>query len=121
MNWTLGLLISLLGLTITYFSWKATHFRRPTEIEEAVRQTYADFRVFNDADLEFTAVNVVAAKPGFPRYLYKYIPFVKREGFVEVQLHISPKSAETTALPDIDEIEERDIFPDDSIAIRNVT
>lgn len=117
----IGIIVAILALVIGYFRWKALHFERPSEIEESVRKAYNDYRVFEEANLKYTVVNVLAEKPGFPERLYKYIPFAEREGFVDVRLAISPYKKDSTQLPSPDEIEKYDLFRSNSVEIRNVT
>jgi len=114
-------IIAVLTLVVGYLRWKSTQFQRPSEIKESINQSYSDYRVFEGANLMYTAVDVLAEKPGFPERLYKYIPFVEREGFVDIQLAIFPYNEESIDLPSPEEIERRDIFPSHKVEIRNVT
>jgi len=121
MIWVFGMMIAVLTLVVGYLRWKSTHFQRPTEIEQSVNRSYNNYRVFEDANLMYTVVGVLAEKPGFPERLYKYIPFVEREGFVDLHLIILPYEKESVNLPSPEEIEKHDLFPTDKVEIRNVT
>jgi hypothetical protein len=121
MVWEIGIMIAVLTLAVGYLRWKSTYFQRPSEIEESITRSYNNYRVFEDAKLMYTVVNVLAEKPGFPERLYKYVPFVEREGFVDVQLAILPYNKDSVRLPSPEEIEEYDLFPSHTVEIRNVT
>lgn len=116
--WTLGTVLSALGLFVGYLGWKAMQFERPSEIESAVRQDYEDYRAYDEAGLMYRVTRVVAEKPGFPERLYKYLPGIKREGFVDVHFVLEPYQQERITLPTPDEIEAYDLFPDDGVEIR---
>ena len=115
------MMLAVLTLAVGYLRWKSTHFQRPSEIEESITRSYSNYRVFEDANLIYTVVGVLAEKPGFPKQLYKYVPLVEREGFVDVQLAILPYNKDRVSLPSPEEIEGYDLFPSDKIEIRNVT
>lgn len=116
--WTLGTVLSVLGLLVGYLGWKASQFERPSEIESSVLQDYEDYRVYEDAGMMYRATRVLAEKPGFPERLYKYLPKIKRAGFVDIHFVIEPYQQEHVVLPSPEEIEAYDLFPDDGVQIR---
>lgn len=114
-------MIAILTLVVGYLRWKSTHFQRPSEIEESISRSYDNYRVFEDANIMYTVVDILAEKPGFPERLYKYIPFIEREGSVDVRIAILPYQKDSVSLPPPEEIMKYDLFPSDTVEIRNVS
>lgn len=114
--------IALLGVFVTYVGIKSQQFQRPSEIRDSVQQAYTDYRVQENAGFMYRATRVLAQKPGFPERLYKFIPLVRREGFVEIEFVLEPSPGqETVTLPSPKEIEQYGLFPSNHVEIRQAT
>lgn len=115
-NVSLGM--TLIGLVFAYMTIKSYQFQRPAEIRESVQQGFSDYRIYENAGLMYRSTRVLAEKPGFPERLYKYLPKIKREGFVEIQSVIEPSPrAESVMLPKPSKIETYELFPEEMAEI----
>ena len=116
---TLPVGIALVSVVLAYMTVKSYQFQRPAEIRESVQQNFNDFRVHENAGLMYRATRVLAEKPGFPERLYKYLPKIRREGFVEIEFIVEPSPGEDSViLPSPAEIEAHDLFPVTAVEIR---
>lgn len=116
---SLSMGIAIVGLILAYMQIKSNQFQRPAEIRESVYQSFNDYRVYEDAGLMYRATRVHAEKPGFPERLYKYLPKIRREGFVEVEFIIEPSPREKSIiLPSPAEIEAYSLFPREIVEIQ---
>lgn len=113
--------MTLIGLVFAYMTFKSYQFQRPAEIRESVQQGFGDYRVYENAGLMYRSTRVLAEKPGFPERLYKYLPMIKREGFVEIEFFLkSSTEKEPIVLPAPSEIRTYDLFPAEIAEIRQV-
>ena len=111
--------ISLVGIILAYMTLKHQQFDRTSEIQNSIQQNFENYREFNDAGFMYRVNRVNAEKPGFPERLYKYIPKIRREGFVDVEFVIEPsRGNDSVVLPDPAEIQCRDLFLEDDVEIR---
>ena len=111
--------IALVSVILAYMTIKSYQFQRPAEIRESVHENFNDYRVYEDAGLMYRATRVLAEKPGFPERLYKYLPKIRREGFVEIEFVIEPSPGEdSVVLPSPAEIEAHSLFPVEVVDIQ---
>lgn len=109
MNMEIALL--LVAILFSYLSWQRIGFEKEGEIEQRLFSRFDNYYEHSNTNYMYTVSGIGITEKGFPMNLYKYLPFVKREGFADIRISFMPKEgAKTFSMPKKEEIEDHEMF-----------